>query len=432
MRPKLSTAIILMIVILFSCQKEASKISISEEEFSAAAAKEWYYGTFKKTVDYAAFNATTSGKKLPEWKISTKKKVGEYSVVDFPLAKQKSSVFFSQSTNLSENNKKRIAESSITKMSFIKSKNGKVDVRETTYIPDIDYLIRHNYDISSNSFGNIDDDYSGSIVVKTWNGKEISRTILSNGKITKHLNSVNSNIRNRIAEQYCAIEWARDCELHISGDIVTYTCGEWYQTGNNFCWYEEEVNEDPCFEDPESPMCSLCVMFGLCEDPAGGGDDPPPCTSQNADDLLSTLVSSGIELNTKEDIETISATSSSITRSYKWKIFATSSAIETITMHSKETGIQEYDAGGFWKWTSFGHDLIYHTGSATLWDLNLDALTDQTPTIINISMPTVPVTYSIAGIRLQGTMKITVNCGVFVRNSYPDFDVTNSWYTFEQ
>ena len=265
-------------IIILACQKELSSPKDISTKFDDKAAKEWYYGTFKKSPEYAGYNAAVSGKKLPDWKHGKSMRFGNYLVADFPLVKQKSSVTFPASSGLTDADKRRVAEASFSRMAFIKDNTGRIDTREIQFIPDMDYLVRHNYDISTNSFAQMDKDYSGFLVVKTWNGSEISRSIISNGKIIKRLKKHNSNITipgGRIQDMVCIIEWARDCDWEEHGDQgSTWECGEWYPTGNQWCWDDGQSppEGDPC-SDPGSPQCNVCAFYGIGCEQSGGGEE---------------------------------------------------------------------------------------------------------------------------------------------------------------
>lgn len=71
-----------------------------------------------------------------------------------------------------------IAENCLERIIFIKDVNGKIKIREISYIPDIEYLRNSQFDISKNQISNIDPNFSGAISVQKWNGYKLVRNIL--------------------------------------------------------------------------------------------------------------------------------------------------------------------------------------------------------------------------------------------------------------
>lgn len=288
-------------LIVVACQKEVASPLDAHAPFDAKAAKEWYYGTYKKTAEWAGYDAVTNGKRLPDWEKGIQRKIGKLEIVEFPFVKEKNSFKMIYRGELSAESKRKMAEAALSRLLFTKYPSGAIQVREMQYIPDMDYLARHNFDASSNSFGDIDDDFSGTIVAKIWNGQEVSRKILKNGKITASFKKALSQPAS--PTESCPIgtiqvdEYARDCESHLYGDgMFTYQCDPWFATGNQWCIGEEEMNENPDCTVPNSPECS-CSLTGGCEDPGGGGEEDPddelinnvenPCIRSMVDQAIS-------------------------------------------------------------------------------------------------------------------------------------------------
>ena len=179
----MAIAIILAIVII-ACQKEAGRSPITAP-FNADAAKEWYYARFKKSPEWASYQSSVYGKKIPDWKQGIYTKTKDMEMVEFPLVCEKKKVTIIGNPNLSAPDKMRIAEATQERIVFIRHSNGKVTVRELQYIPDLDYLSSHAFDISANHIGHFDMDFAGVIVAKDWSGKEKARSIVKAGRITK-------------------------------------------------------------------------------------------------------------------------------------------------------------------------------------------------------------------------------------------------------
>ena len=154
-------------IVILACQKEVSSPENPDTAFNDKAAKDWYYGTFKKSAEWNASNE--KGKKLPDWKHPFITKVGSNYVVEFPLNENTSSYSISSTGNnerLSPSQIKKVADASISRIAFIKMPDGKIIVREIDYIPEWKYLERKSFDISSVSILNSTNDFSGRIIVK--------------------------------------------------------------------------------------------------------------------------------------------------------------------------------------------------------------------------------------------------------------------------
>lgn len=129
-------------------------------------------------------------------------------------------------------------------------------------------------------------------MIKKWNGAEVGRNVLVNGKITKKY-KLGNVLANRLQRtQSCQVgqleitEWARDCEVHIYGDgMVTNECGQWYTTGNTWC-VDDENGQNPNCTDLSTPEC-FCELIGGpgCQETGGGGqNNTPPSVDNLVDD----------------------------------------------------------------------------------------------------------------------------------------------------
>src|SRR5688572_26599884 len=135
---------VIMAFTIIACQKNQHSEAI-DTVFDSADAKEWYYGTFKKSQEWSNYNAKENGIKSPDWKHSTSQKIGNLEIVEFPLIKVKTKLLMSSAT--APNVAKRVAESALTRIAFIKE-NNQIRVREIDYVPSPEYAASRNYDIS--------------------------------------------------------------------------------------------------------------------------------------------------------------------------------------------------------------------------------------------------------------------------------------------
>jgi hypothetical protein len=175
---------IFSILVFYSCQKQDS---YSNDKFDATAAKEWYYGIFKKGEEYKSALSVSGIKKYPDWQYGIAQIKGDYQIVEFPLKSTVRTVQVFANPAYTEADKKRIVNASVERVVIIKDAAGNITPRIVTYIPDLDYLAKHHYDISENMVTQIDNDFNGFLFIRTWSGGFINGFKINNGRITRKL-----------------------------------------------------------------------------------------------------------------------------------------------------------------------------------------------------------------------------------------------------
>lgn len=278
-----------------ACRKNFTESAI--DIFSQSEAKEWYYGTFKKSPEWQQSNE--KGEKLPDWKNGTYRRVGNMEIVEFPLMKERKTYSIPSATKLSSSEIRKITDGSLSRIVFIRASNSEIVVRELDYIPDIDFLKVKGYDISDIRLGSKENNFSGRVITKKWDGTILSTRKFENGKITKtgkKINNANFNIKSLSSATTnnsggCAmveiVEYERTCTEVHRGDvwIPTGECTPWEPTGNS--WVEEQCSPSEC-DYGSSEECE-CQLFGMgCDDGGGGnevGEEPPPNPCKTAKKL---------------------------------------------------------------------------------------------------------------------------------------------------
>jgi|GEM_PF-1235517 len=270
-------------VAFIACRKNFTESTV--DTFSQSEAKEWYYGTFKKSPEWQ--QSTEKGKKLPDWKNGTYRRVGNMEIVEFPLMKERKSFAIPSASKLSSSEKRKITDGSLSRIVFIRAANGEMVVREIDYIPEMNFLELKGYDISDLSVGTKENKFSGRIITKKWDGTILSIRKSENGKITKtgirksnstqKGNSLSTTTTSNTSgcEMVEICEYERYCEEVHVGDawVPTGECTPWESTGN--CWVEEYCGPGEC--DYGSSESCECQLYGMgCEGGGGGGEDPPP------------------------------------------------------------------------------------------------------------------------------------------------------------
>jgi len=293
---KLSVLVSMVILIAISCKKDLSfdGNGDSRKDFTSAFVKSWYNKTFMKSPEFATFNQKENGKKQPDWKNGTYRKVGNMEILEFPLLREKKSISVKSEKGLTSADKKRISSASLKRISFIRTANNEIIIRELDYIPDWEYLKTKNFDISDVQLGSADNKFTGSIVTKKWSGEILSVSLLNEGKVTGRLIKKQKSAGNNLLEceeyEYCTeTEW---CEMEwvFIGDNWEYR----YVEPDNCYWEEECETEVVCVEvcDYNSSESCECQLYSIGCTGSGGGN-----SGYNPNDAENILVDTSIANN---------------------------------------------------------------------------------------------------------------------------------------
>lgn len=281
MKTLLKSFVFASLVIFFAigCQKilsdENSNMTNSSISFNAKAAKEWYYNSFVQSADWKSTYLEEN--KLPDWKNAVYSKMGDMEIVEFPLFKEKTNIPIPSNNSLTVAEKIRIANASLTRVIITKDKNSSITIQEVDYIPDWEYLLKKQFDISKVSYGNEVSDFTGKMILKKWDGVDLSIRILVNGRITKtgkikKLEAIPKS-NNTANVDYCEnVEiclYTQYCSVYPDG---YETCGPWNYMG--ICYLEEH-----------------CVYIPDPEVPPGGEVDCQNWTEAYATSILSAITS---------------------------------------------------------------------------------------------------------------------------------------------
>ena len=173
---------------------------------------------------------------------------------------------------MTESEKLKMVEGSIFTITFIKTDDNKIEVRETEYMPDWEYLKANNFNIADNILSK-SNNFTGRVTIKKWDDTIIGMKRMQNGvvvgnyKLLKQKN--NTNLSQTQYDPNCiylVICWyERYC---TSGEPEE--CGPWVLL---YCDEPElqYCTNDPSNCDPGDEVC-LCEYYGVCTP----GDEPPP------------------------------------------------------------------------------------------------------------------------------------------------------------
>jgi hypothetical protein len=352
-------------MVFVACQKD---VKHTENSF-VETAKEWYYGTFKKSPEWN--NSPLRGKKLPDWKHGIYKKAGSFEIAEYPLTSGKKSVLIPSTENLSTADKKRVAEATINRVAFIRKSGNAMVVREVSYVPSLRYLEEHRFDISQTTSFNYQNEFSGQIVVKNWKGDILSIKQLQDGKEFRKLSLVQPK-RTGTEQQkdgFCGGPndvW--ECEVVTTCDVTTYGDGmevwdncQSEMTDNCVPVYCEEPEEDPCtgLTDEE---CA-CQLYNICggDDGGGGEEEENSCQQEflNHPTQLSDGASTASEIVSEEVVAIDNLTK---WKKPKWVCLKNL----TWALFSQEEGqVELVDAQtNKWQWKNLEHKKITYSGTS--------------------------------------------------------------------
>lgn len=298
------------LVTFFACKRTAD-VQNTNESFGVEQAKEWYYAYFNKSVYFKKLNTkspfisnankslntkvndaqTSNLIKSPKWSLAKNFTRNGLQIVEMPILYNVTTVLLPGTQNESDNTKKQMANASLNKILFIKQPNGNVAIRLVTIVPTVAYATSKNFDISTNSCDNLDNNFSGYVMVKKWDETPVTTTKILNGtacqkvtmvkrtdnNISGKLNNSN-NLREESQTQEPCDPWIwvpkvyKTCAIAYQGDEPDHECEEWNQieSPTEGTWEYNPACEDTGEFDEED----LCSLFGIgCPD----DEDDDPC-----------------------------------------------------------------------------------------------------------------------------------------------------------
>jgi hypothetical protein len=258
---------IFLIVVISSCKK--TMIDAQHNEigvFDANAVKKWYYTNIENNSSINQLD--TANKRFPIWKSGVYHKTADFEVLEFPLIKNKNEIQLV--SKLNEADKKRIAAASLSRIRFIKDKTGNITIIEVSYVPELNYLQKMNFDISNTFFGFNNNNFTGNMKLKKWNGKVINEFLLKDGKVKRKIKSKSSvndedtSNFNEVDCGECSTEMCVIAQTCIVVEGVPIYCGEWELIpGSCYCVADETCGSDNGGDEEEDDDCTL---LGLCGD----------------------------------------------------------------------------------------------------------------------------------------------------------------------
>lgn len=323
-------ALLSLFVFVLACQKEISPDSL---EFNVGAAKEWWYGSFRKTTDYINIDwdspiappIGSSTKKYPNWKKAIAYKKSGFNIVELPLFYNTNNILLPGMQDLNNTTEGvRIAKTVIHKLLLIKKQNHSVAVRTCSIIPSPSYAQKMGYDISQINLNSIPSDFEGYLMIAKWELKLVNLIEIKSGKpvrkirlVSKYIPILTNKTTETCASAMYVPQWHWVCAYVPTGDAIAdqeycQEIGHWYDSGGT---YEFPPCNDPGQNIP-GPLeeCMLtgnmddcyCLLWGIgCGNDPNGNTEPLPLLQNNVvDPCLHAMVENAISLDCRNKIAT--------------------------------------------------------------------------------------------------------------------------------
>lgn len=264
-------------LLFYACSKDSTieYFEVGEEQLENPKAPmdsilaQIYYKTMLKptqNIHSTASKSDKSNKKLLKFKDIYQSETYEFSFVEIPIYyNQRPSSFF-RKENYSQEDSQKILDGSFDRLIIYKDKeSGKIDQRIIRFIPNIEYLRKHNYDISHNHLNKLDRDFNGYLKYMSWDGTDLFLLKIVNGRSIQKYNyktiKETSNAKtSQTCETICNWEYVQNCWYSDPEHTQNEHCGEWTLVSTT-CWSECNGTTTP----PTNPCPS-----GDC-----GGTTPP-------------------------------------------------------------------------------------------------------------------------------------------------------------
>lgn len=279
--------VVLVTISIWGCRKLNPR---SDNSLDPNWARNWFYGSFMKSNIFL----NPKMKRFPDWEKGIAQNFGKFKVVEYPLVSSREAIPFMGS--MPQGDKKKALAATFQRLVVAMNPQGHIQQKILTFIPDVSYLEKHNYDASSNTISNIATDYTGLILVQDWNekksfgyefrqGKPIRSLRLQEREQQRKINSVNSiNSNSSSSEKQDALSKKVDTDCQLSwNDYYTVTWAGHYE-GDTFVlddytetyigsWDFEWVGDCSSSSPPFDP-CDVfdCNPYAVDE---GGITDPP-------------------------------------------------------------------------------------------------------------------------------------------------------------
>jgi hypothetical protein len=277
--------------IFIACRKDHSdkEQDLSKTTFTVKEARSHFYKEVRPAMALRQQTSTRKpGKLYPLWDKAKTFNAGDYQIVEVPAYYEKRQLL-TMRTALSNDPAAKTAEptkaelGNFDRLVFYKYKDGTIEERIVTYIPDAGYMANHQYDASHNYLWALDKDFSGYLVHRTLELKSLNAFKVKNAKIISRLdygkaarlNRENARWVEKCKTETVLIGFIYDCIIVVVDDpgqgYIVYENCKSIPIIEIITTCEDVWEEDPvdCWQTPHAPGCPNAG--------GGGGGGGTPC-----------------------------------------------------------------------------------------------------------------------------------------------------------
>lgn len=193
---------LLLFVLLSACQKADFSPDVKAEQLDVATAKEWWYGSFRKSAAYKAVNTQSVLYKMnhapaalaepnqtananayfPSWKNAHTYHGTAFDYIDVPLVAKKSVLPIPLVAGETHQDRIRIASASMQRLMIVRKNDGNTIVRVATIMPSLAYLKKHHYQLPFTNIAGLPANFEGIVAVRQWDETPVVAWLMKDGK----------------------------------------------------------------------------------------------------------------------------------------------------------------------------------------------------------------------------------------------------------
>jgi hypothetical protein len=262
----LSSIFIVAVLFIAACQKADFSPTAIKQKLDVAAAKEWWYGSFRKSAAYSdldfnspftpaellskATERKTVSIKFPVWSKSSIHQVDGEHLVEVPLKYFTAQIVIPNKDLLSSSELVKIMDASRSTLVFKKS-GETLTTRIFTYIPDISYLQQFGSDFHEVSYFQRSS-FTGWVVIREWNEKVVRFKRIEKGEISGNYRVLSNEEKGKYLINTRSIGNATYANMPMTfggfmASLGLYECSDYY----------ENAGDEPTPED-----CRTWVRIG--------------------------------------------------------------------------------------------------------------------------------------------------------------------------
>jgi hypothetical protein len=293
------------------------------------------------------------------------------------------------------------------------------------------YAAAKGFDISSNSFGQLDKNFSGFIFIRQWDETPVKLFAVENGKRTRDISLQKRPLKQGGTAVASSTSSPDDCgweQVEVTRRwciVAAENLGENPPPASECSnWHEETAIEwmwvcHPVDDGGGTVNCNtltgmsyddcMCYYFNVCGNGGGGEEDPNDCANINLQAQLNDAVVMG---NIVENVDTY-IDDSSRAKDIKWQYLSIQNGIGGRDYFSHEKAMTKRTGQDFkWSFMSVSHDSL-STESGFIAYNSQEQLTRWRADIYNISGGFMGFFYkNRARIDMEVNVKLTLDCGL--------------------